>query len=167
MYSGTGTAIFDWIKYARDDFQFSVLMDTLVEHNYRIVKKFCEKYGIKLYPSRGLLMAGCPDSGVRDIAGHLSKCQYDYIECISWANASTNLSLLTSGTNDSKLVFTPHSQPIWTLPEHERYFMTSPVFSEVLAAADFIFIDSQHESRLCEIQGVEPDYIHCVPLGML
>src|SRR5215469_11460796 len=123
MYSGTGTAIFDWIRHAKDDFKFSILMDSLIEHNYRIVKSFCEEHDIQLHVSRSFLMAGCIDSGVRDVAEHLQRNHYDFIECISWANASTNLSVLSSKSDSSKLIFTPHSQPAWTLPGHERYFM--------------------------------------------
>jgi|GEM_PF-1992053 len=166
MYSGTGTAIFDWIRYAKADFEFSILMDTLIELNYQIVKVFCEKHGIKLYPSRSLLMAGCADSGVRDAAEHLNKYRYDYIECISWANASTNLGLLSSRKADSKLVFTPHTQPVWTLPEYERYFMTPVILSEMLNAADFVFIDSPDESRFPEFQDVDQGRVYCVPLGV-
>jgi glycosyltransferase involved in cell wall biosynthesis len=111
-------------------------------------------------------MAGCIDSGVRDIAEHLNKNYYDYVECISWANGSTNLSLLSCKNDSFKLVFTPHSQPIWTLHGHERYFMTSAVFSETLRASDFVFIDSPSESMLPEFQDVDLRSVHYIPLGV-
>lgn len=166
MYSGTGTAIFDWMRYAKDDFEFSILMDTENELNYRITKDFAEGQDIKLYPSRALALPGCIDTGVRAVGQHLQSHHYDYIECLSWANGSTNFYVLASKGERTKLIFTPHSQPMWTLPDHERYFMTPKIFSDTLRAADFVFIDSSEESKLPEFQGMDMRHVHSVPLGV-
>jgi hypothetical protein len=96
MYSGTGTAIFDWIRFARDDFDFSILMDLEDATNFGITRRFCDEQGIPLHVSRGLKLPGCADTGVRDVATRLSQQAYDFIECVSWANASTNLSVLAA-----------------------------------------------------------------------
>jgi glycosyltransferase involved in cell wall biosynthesis len=166
MYSGTGTAIFDWIRYAKKDFKFSILMDIENETNLSIASDFCRENGVKLYSSSGLSLPGCIDSGVRNINDHLANYNYDFVECISWANASTNLNVLASKGQNTKLVYTPHSQPLWTLQNHEHHFMTSIAFRETLNAADFIFVDSTAESRLSEFDAVNRDKIHFVPLGV-
>jgi glycosyltransferase involved in cell wall biosynthesis len=166
LYSGTGTAIFDWIRFAKRNFHFSMLMDIENELNYRIACDFCREHGIRLYSSRGLRLAGCIDSGIREINNHLNINEYDFIECVSWANASTNLNVLASKGKKAKLVYTPHSQPLWTLPNHEQYFMTSIAFRETLNAADFVFVDSPTEAQFSEFDSVRQDKIHFVPLGV-
>lgn len=166
MYSGTGTAIFDWIRFAKNDFKFSILMDTTDLSNYSITKNFCLQHDIKLYSSRGFPLPGCIDSGIRQISDRLRFNEYDFIECVSWANASTNLNVLASKSRETKLIFTPHSQPLWTLPDPEHYFMTSVVFKETLNASDFVFIDSSSEMQLNEFVLVSPEKIHLVPLGV-
>lgn len=166
MYSGTGTAIFDWINFARGDFEFSILMDTKDFSNFLIAQKFCEENDIPLYASQFLKLPGCIDSGVADINKHLTEYYYDYVECISWANSSTNLNVLNSKRRGQKLVFVPHSQPLWTIPNFHRYYMTLPIFKMTLDSADFIFIDSPAEKLLDVFHNVDLSRIHYVPLGV-
>lgn len=166
MYSGTGTAVFDWIKFAKNNFQFSMLIDSQNENNFNITSKFCNDHNVQLYTSAPLNMHGCPDSGVKDIFDHLQQHHYDYIECISWANASTNLSTLSCIPPETKLLYTPHSQPIWTLPDHPKYFMVSPAFKKMLKIADAVFIDSPTERNLPEFTDASSENVHFVPLGV-
>jgi glycosyltransferase involved in cell wall biosynthesis len=166
MYSGTGTAVFDWIRHAKSHFQFSVLMDMQNSENFDITAKFCRDHGLQLHGSAPFVMPGCPDSGVKDIAIHLRRHRYDYIECVSWANTSTNMGVLASKPADTKLVFTPHSQPVWTLPGHSRFFLTSTIFDRMLKYADAVFVDSPLEQKLPEFSGARSENIHFVPLGV-
>ncbi len=166
MYSGTGRALFDWIRFAKKDFRFSVLMDLLVMSNFKITHNFCQENNIKLYPSENLFMPGCIDSGIREISDHLAKYSYDFIECVSWANTSTNLHVLVAKQKNQKLVFVPHSQPCWTVPDYKLHFMLSSAFRATLDAADFVFIDSPAEIDLDEFSAVSRDKIYSVPLGV-
>jgi glycosyltransferase involved in cell wall biosynthesis len=166
MYSGTGTAMFDWIRFAKDDFDFSILMDVENETNLKITRNFCQEHGVKFYASGNMPLPGCADTGIDKVFAHLSANYYDFIECLSWANAATNLSTISAKCDRSKLVYTPHSQPLWTLPNHERYFMTTLAFRETLNAADYIFIDSPSERLLMEFSSEISEKIHFVPLGV-
>jgi len=166
MYSGTGTAIFDWIRHCRDDFEFSFLMDNSATVNVAVTVAFCTKQKIPLHISSSLFLPGCPDTGPRSIALHLQQHDYDFVECVSWASASTNLSVLSAKPPKPKLLFTPHSQPLNTLPDHNRYFMVTPVFSRMLHAADAVFIDSPSEKDHPEFGGVSSGTIHFIPLGV-
>ena len=166
MYSGTGRAVFDWIRFAKRDFRFSILMDIEVDLNFRIVREFCERHGVPLHVSRGLRLPGCSDTGVRQANAHLLANKYDFVECISWANASTNLSVLRSLNGASKLVYVPHWQPLWTVHDHETFFMTPIVFQDVLETADFVFVDSPAEMRIDAFKQVRRDKVHFVPLGV-
>ncbi|HEX9243997.1 MAG TPA: glycosyltransferase family 4 protein [Anaeromyxobacter sp.] len=166
MYSGTGTVIFDWIRFARDSFRFAMFMDVENELNFRIVSEFCRHHGVPLYSSPGLALPGCIDSGMRGINEHLLQHGYDFVECVSWASSSTNLNVLASRRQHTRLVYTPHSQPLWTLPQHERYFMTSPAFVDTLRAADAVFVDSPAEYRLDGFASIPREKVHVVPLGV-
>jgi glycosyltransferase involved in cell wall biosynthesis len=166
MYSGTGTAIFDWIRHSRDDFEFSFLIDNSIAVNVDVTAAFCAEHKIPLYLSAPSFLPGCPDTGLSNTALHLEQHEYDFIECVSWANAATNLSVMSAKPPKIKLLFTPHSQPMSTLPGHERYFMVTPVFSRMLHSADAIFIDSPTERNHPEFRGVAQENIHFIPLGV-
>jgi glycosyltransferase involved in cell wall biosynthesis len=166
MYSGTGTAIFDWIRHCRDDFEFSVLIDNAVRVNVAVTVAFCTEQKIPLHISSPLSLPGCPDTGLRSIALHLQQHDYDFVECVSWASASTNLSVMSAKRPKPKLLFTPHTQPLNTLPDHERHFMVTPVFSRMLHCADAVFVDSPSEKNYPEFCGVPSGKIYFIPLGV-
>lgn len=166
MYSGTGTAIFDWIRYAKDRFRFHVVMDVENDANFMLTRQFCIHHGIDFTASRGLPLAGCIDSGINDVNSLLDRFEFEFVECVSWANAATNLNVLTSRKQDTKLIFVPHSQPLWTLPDYERYFMVPFTFEKTLEAADYIFIDSPAEIKLDAFNSVRAESVHFLPLGV-
>jgi glycosyltransferase involved in cell wall biosynthesis len=166
MYSGTGTAIFDWVAHCRSDFDFAFLMDSSVRVNFAVTAAFCERQEVPLYTSSPLFLAGCPDTGLSAIAQHLQQHTYDFVECVSWANASTNLSVMGAKARNTKLLFTPHSQPFSTLRDHGRYFMVGQVFSKMLHSADAVFIDSMAEKSHPCFAGVPDHKLHSIPLGV-
>lgn len=166
MYSGTGTAIFDWVSFAQQHFNFIVMMDVSDSVNYAITKQFCNRNGIRLIASAPRPLAGCCDSGIESIGFTLESEKFDFIECVSWANAATNLSVKASRKQNSKLVFTPHSQPIWTLPDCRRYFMTESAFEKMLCHADIVFADSSAELMLPAFQSARPSAVEILPLGV-
>lgn len=166
MYSGTGTAIFDWIRHCRSEFDFAFVMDSCVRVNFAVTAAFCAQQKVQLYTSGPLLLPGCPDTGLSAIAQHLQQQQYDFVECVSWANASTNLSVIEAKAPRTKLLFTPHSQPFSTLPGHERYFMIGQVFSKTLRSADAVFLDSVAEKSHPCFAGISDDKLHSIPLGV-
>ncbi len=141
-----------------------MLMDVENITNFTIARDFCLEQDLPFYPSPGMALSGCPDAGVKNVYTHLAHNQYDFIECVSWANAATNLNVIASKRGNSKLIFTPHSQPLWSLPNHDRYFMTSLGFKRTLNASDYIFLDSQSELNL--IKDIDSKKIHCIPLGV-
>src|ERR1700683_4655211 len=96
MYSGIGTAIFDWIRHCRDGFEFSFLMDNTIPVSAALTAAFCAEHKIPLHISAPLFLPGCPDSGLRSIALHLQQHDYDFVECVSWASASTAMSVISA-----------------------------------------------------------------------
>ena len=166
MYSGTGTAIFDWVRYAKNRFRFHIIMDVENDANFTMVQQFCAEHGVSFTPARGLAIAGCIDSGINEINALLESTEFDFIECVSWANAATNISVLQSQRGNAKLIFVPHSQPQWTLPDPQRYFMVPIAFEQMLRAANYIFVDSPTETKLDAFKMVHQESVHFVPLGV-
>lgn len=145
LYSGTGTALFEWIGYAKEFFRFGLLMDCAEQRNFDIGRKFCAANGVEFIPEAPAPKWGACDPGVARIAHYLRSGDWPYVEIVSWANAATNLDVVTSAPSETKLVFTPHSQPIWTLPDSERHFLVEPVLRLCLERADVVACDSPLE----------------------
>ena len=167
LYSGTGTALFNWMRFSRHAIDFSLLIDTFDQRSFKIAKEFCNDLRIRIFPSAPNPVPGCPDNGVRDAARVIRDRDWDFIECISWANAATNLDVLSNKSPRTRLVFTPHTQPVWTLPSSQRYFMVPVVLNKMLEESDTVFIDSPDEIQ--EIDGKRVDLngrAVFIPLGV-
>ncbi len=136
LYSGIGTVLFDWMRFAQHAIEFRLLIDTADFRNVGPALRFCESTGIELLLSAPNPTPGCPDHGVRDVARIMGSRPWDLVECHSWANAATNLDVLSSLRPGTRLIFTPYTQPIWTLPDWQQYFMVLPVFRRTLETAD-------------------------------
>jgi glycosyltransferase involved in cell wall biosynthesis len=166
LYSGTGTALFDWIRHAREALDFAVLIDVGVRRNYDIIRAFCRDQRIALLPSAPMPIPGCPDYGVADVEIVLRSRRWDYVECISWANAATNLAVLENRPADTMLLYTPHTQPRETLQGFEQFHSVEPVFDRMLREADAVFIDSPRELAPYEDRFDPADRVHHVYLGV-
>lgn len=166
LYSGTGTALFDWIGYARDHIDVSLLIDSADRGNFEIAERFCRAHGIRLHPSEPATWPGCPDRSPRDTARIVCSGAWDFVECVSWASAATNLDVLSARSRRTRLLFTPHTQPLWTLPEAWRYFMVPAVLRRMLAEADLVFLDSPDELAHVPDVAVPSERAFFVPLGV-
>ena len=133
------------MRFARGDIDFSVLIDNADFDNFLIATKFCKENGISLYPSEAFWVPGCPDAAPRQVARMVQSATWDAIECVSWASAATNLEVLRNRRPGIPLLFTPHTQPIWTLSTPNRFYMVPPVFDLMLDESDLIFMDSSAE----------------------
>ena len=166
LYSGTGTALFDWMRYAAAELDFSLLVDTSTPLNFQIAARFCRETGVALLPSEGEHVPGCPDVRPSSIARTLRSRPWDIIECVSWASAATNMDVLANRPAGSKLIFTPHTQPIWTLAGHSRYFLVRPVLARMLAASDLVLLDTASEISHMLDGALDPACALQVPLGV-
>lgn len=145
MFSGTGTYVFDWLRLARSDVAFTVVMDTVDVRNALLAAEFCAAENIRFVPLASNPSPGCPDWGVRGIARLLQSESFDFVECLSWANAATNQEVLSALTGDQVLIFTPQTQPMWALQDHENQYMVMPVLQRMLDRADAIFLLASNE----------------------
>jgi glycosyltransferase involved in cell wall biosynthesis len=165
LYSGTGTALFEWILYAKDFFRFGLLMDNVVARNVEVAREFCVKNGVEFISEGAARKSGAPDPGAARIAYYLRSGKWPYVEIVSWANAATNIDVVTAAPEDMTLIYTPHTQPLWTLAENERYFLVEPVFRAVLVRSTVVLCDSPAEAASLREQVASVRAIH-VPIGV-
>ncbi len=145
LYSGTGTALFEWIRHAKHVFDFAICIDNLVARNYMIARDFCRAEGLRFLPCGPARRLGAPDPGVADAQRHAASGKWAVIEIVSWANAATNFDVVEACAPESMLVFTPHTQPAWTVPGIEENALLEPVFNRALTRADVVFCVSPLE----------------------
>lgn len=155
MYSGTGTAIFDWARFAKSHFNFTFLMDDENKGSVDITEAFCAEHGMEFIKSKPLKLPGCPDSGIADISRLLSHRKFDFVECVSWANAATNSHVLNSLADDTYLVFTPHSQPMWTLGQPTRFPLVRKAFRDMVRRSQAVMVDSPAEVEMDLFDGCD------------
>ncbi len=166
LYSGTGTALFDWMRYAAAELDFSLLVDTGLTRNFQVAARFCSETGVALYPSEGEPIPGCPDMRPSSIGRALQGRHWDVIECVSWASAATNMEVLANRPAGSRLVFTPHTQPMWTLAGNDRHFLVGPVLARMLAESDLVLLDTASEASHMPDGALDPARTLQVPLGV-
>lgn len=167
MLSGTGKAIFDWIKFAKSEFSFAILIDALVPENFNAARTFCDEESVRLYVSTSDRKAGAPDVGPDAIIDVLASEHWRYIEIVSWANASTNINVLAARGPNSVIVYTPHTQPMSTLGrEWFRYFLVEPAFEMAIQSADLVCCDSHEEMKLLQERFPQVRSLRHIPLGV-
>jgi glycosyltransferase involved in cell wall biosynthesis len=165
LYSGTGTALFEWIRYAKDSFRFGLLMDCDDKRNFDLGKKFCADNGIEFFCEVPARKFGACDPGVARIAHYLKSGRWPFVEIISWANAATNVDVVTSIPPETKLIFTPHTQPVWTIPGGERHHLIEPTLRLCLDRADLVCCDSPAEVTSL-LQKHSAARAICLPIGV-
>jgi glycosyltransferase involved in cell wall biosynthesis len=138
LYSGTGVAIFEWIRYAKHIFDFAICIDNQIRKNYVVAREFCIAHGITFLPSGPAPVRGGPDPGVADSQIHVGSGRWPIIEIVSWANTATNLDVINACPPGSMLVYTPHTQPAWTLPNASAFWLLESSFDRALAAAHLV-----------------------------
>ncbi|WP_208948360.1 glycosyltransferase family 4 protein [Segnochrobactrum spirostomi] len=145
LYSGTGTAIFEWIKYARNHFDFAICIDNDNPYNYRIARTFCQDNGLPFLPSAPFAWDGGPDPGNAWASTHLNSGYWQLVEAVSWANATLNHEIVDACNSRVPIIYTPHTQPAWTMPNSDRYWALEGSFVRMLEAASLICCDSPAE----------------------
>ena len=166
LYSGTGTALFDWMRHAGEALDFSLLIDTGTLQNFEAAARFCHETGVSLLPSEGEHVPGCPDARPSNIGRTLQARTWKIVECVSWASAATNMEVLANISPGSRLIFTPHTQPIWTLADSDRAFMVRPVLADMLAASDLVLLDTPGEISHMPEGALDAARALQVPLGV-
>ena len=167
MYSGVGRNVIEPAIRLKEEIAYEFAIDDETERNTRIVEDLCAEHGFRFHVGKGVHEPNALDTRLENAEELVARDDWDAIECVSWANAATNGAVLEAlGDRDLPLFYTPHYQPIWTVPmtpgDAERI---TRVHRETLKRADLVFCDSPWESN--EMQATAPEHLHCefLPVG--
>lgn len=167
MYSGVGRNVFEPAIRLREEIAYEFAVDDANERNAGLVRDFGARHGFPVHLGRARRAADTLDTVHEGIAELVAREDWDAIECVCWANAATNGALLEAlEGRDRPLFYTPHYQPIWTVPMSERDAANVVrVHSATLNRASVVFCDSPWERR--EMSAQAPDQLHCeyLPVG--
>jgi glycosyltransferase involved in cell wall biosynthesis len=165
LYSGIGRALFELSRRLTDRVEFTFAIDDGIARNVELLADFCSKHGITLHVGPSRALPDALDLLNEDLPKLLSLDCWDMVECLCWANTATNDALLES-IGDRPLCYTPHHQPIWSVPmTAEQAYNVERVHHRVVSRAEVVLCDSPWERA--ELQSLVPERFHCMflPLG--
>ena len=166
MYSGIGRAAFEFVRHLKDRADFEFAIDDLEPRNRDLVVEFGRREGIAVHLGGGFRMDDALDSGNRDLPGLLVTNRWDLVECLGFANSLTNAALVDALAPDVPLAYTPHDQPLWSVPMSEaQASRITEVHQRVLRRADVVFCDSPAERESLVRSIPDRDSCRFVPLG--
>lgn len=147
LYSGIGRALFELSERLSDRVEYEFAIDDAHAKNVDLLVKFGEEHGLPVHVGPGRTVDDALDAFNEDLPALLEQRHWDAIECLCWANTATN-SLLLDVLGDTPLCYTPHHQPLWTVPMSDRQAARiEAVHDRVLRRADLVLCDSPWERR--------------------
>jgi glycosyltransferase involved in cell wall biosynthesis len=168
MYSGIGRNVFELCRRLADRVAFAFAIDDAHARNVELVEAFARAHGMPLHVGRGASEPDALDAGNRDLRALLATApgRWDAVECLCWANAATNAALLDAIDPALPLVYTPHDQPLDSVPMTPGCATrTDAVHRAVLARADLVLADSPHERRALLTRSPRRNAVAFLPLG--
>lgn len=151
LYSGIGRNLFELARHLHGRVQFEFVIDDECKRNVDLLVDFAAGLGAACHIGRSMRRPHALDACCGEIADLARAPRFDLIECLCWANAATNSVLLSAIQDDSVLVYTPHDQPLWTVPmDADSQSLTSDVHHRTVHRADLVLGVSPHERDLSE-----------------
>jgi glycosyltransferase involved in cell wall biosynthesis len=165
MYSGIGRTIKELATRLTGRIKLEFAMDDWNPKNVTILREFAAAHGFEAHIGRNRRDDAFCDPLNEALPALLARQCWDAIEIVGWANAGTHSTVL-DGLGDAVLVYTPHHQPIWTVPmPDEQAQNVADVDQRILERADVVLCDSPWERD--ELQARVPWRSNCqfLPLG--
>lgn len=165
MYSGVGRALMELSRRMAGRVAYEFAVDDLNGRNLELLRSFADEHAMPVHVGEHECDPRFVEPRNRDLPGLLDRGDWDAIELVGFANAGTGRAVL-SGIGDRVLSYTPHDQPLWTVPMSEdQQANTSQTHRDVIERADVVFADSPHERD--ELQRLAPGRSHVEfhPLG--
>lgn len=152
LYSGIGRNLFDLASRLKDRITFEFAIDDHNEKNVSILRQFCDRHDFPLHVGKGRVTPYSLDVFNEDLADLLAQDRWDVIDCLCWANTSTN-DIVLKNLGETFLCYTPHNQPISSVPMSPvQATCTSRIHQRVLQRADLVCCVSPQECHELEIQ---------------
>ena len=166
MYSGIGRAAFEFARHLVDRVAYEFAVDDLHPRNRDLVVDFGREHGLPVHVGRGTRSDEGLDAGNLDLPDLIRRDEWDLIECLGFANSATNCALIDAIGPRVPVGYTPHDQPLWTVPmSPQQAARIAEVHDRTLRRAEVVFCDSPVERDT--LAGRIPHRSPCVfvPLG--
>ncbi len=168
LYSGIGRNLFELCRRLSDRVAFSFAIDDAQSRNVELLEQFAREHEIPLYVGRSQTEPDALDAGNRDIPALLEdqEARWDAVECLCWANTSTNSTLLRALKPSIPLIYTPHDQPLSSVPMTDACAIrTAGVHQDVLERSDLVLADSPYERQALQRLASPRNSVSFLPLG--
>ncbi len=166
MYSGIGRAIFELVRRLQDWVDVTFAMDDRDPNSLRRVWEFASPLGIPLCVGPHRFESDCVEPLNEHLPEVIRTSRWDAIELVGFANAATGRAVLNHIDDRTVLCYTPHDQPLWTVPmTPEQEATVAAIHRRVIERSDLVLADSPSECRA--LQRLAPGRVNCValPLG--
>ncbi len=165
MYSGVGRALRELTARLARSWSVELAVDDLAPRNVGLLREFAAEHGLPLHVGRHRQEPDAPDPANADLPALLAENRFDAIELVGWANAATHRQVLAQA-GDITIVYTPHDQPLRTVPlAPDQAATVADTHARLLRRADLVLADSPAEaSRLARLTGGRPS-CRFLPLG--
>ncbi len=165
MYSGVGRAIRELCARMANRVAFEFAIDDLNPRNLDLLHGFCHAHQMPIHVGRHACDPRSVDPSNLDLPSILAHHTFDAIELIGFANAATGRTVLDS-LGDRTLVYTPHDQPLWTVPmSPDQCDHVAAVHRTVIERADLVLADSPHERHVLQSYSARRSHVEFHPLG--
>ena len=166
MYSGIGRAIVELSRRLQDRVEFTFALDDRDPRALRRVWEFAEPLGFPIRIGTHRFQPDCVEPFNEQLPELIKQHHWDAIELVGFANAATGRSVLEHINDRTVLCYTPHDQPLWTVPmSAEQAANVASVHRRVIDRADVVLADSPEEAQ--SLQRLAPTRLNCrtLPLG--
>lgn len=166
MYSGIGRAIVELCRRLRDRAAFTFALDDRDPRSLRRLWEFAAMHRMPIRVGPHRLDPDCVDPTNLDLPAVIRGGDWDAIELVGFANAAVGRDVLEHLDDRTALCYTPHDQPLWTVPMSEAQRVNvAEVHRRVLRRADLVLADSPAEARQLEASGASTFHCLSLPLG--
>lgn len=145
MNSGIGRIVFDWIDFAKEYFEISLLIDTYYIKNTIYTVEKCKQSKVPCYLSDAFVSCDACDTAPADIPKILQQEKWDFVECYSWANSVTNKFVLKNISKETALLFSPSTQPLHTIGDKKFYSSILNTLENMLLRSELVFTITKNE----------------------
>jgi len=166
MYSGVGRALVELSKRLADRVDFTFAIDERDPRSLRILWDFTSAQGMSMKVGPHRMTPDAVDPANESLGDLVRGQRWDLIELVGFANANTGRAVLETIGDATALAYTPHDQPLWTVPmPAEARASVEVTHREVLQRADVTFADSEVEARRLRLVSNGRARCRALPLG--
>jgi glycosyltransferase involved in cell wall biosynthesis len=165
MYSGVGRAIRELSRRMTDRVEITFAVDDLNARNVSLLGSFALEHGMTVLVGNHRADDRGVDPANEALPGLVASGHWDVIELVGFANAATGSAVLEN-LGAAALVYTPHDQPLWTVPmSAAQADHVGAVHRRVLDRADLVLADSPHERAALQALTPGRSHVRYLPLG--